>query len=156
MGGDQNGLLEGIAGCSLDHDNPLPGSKGARHRESEADRLGDLNGFRRCYRRRSGPPRSLTVVVDRLRGFGHSGCSSARRVRFHRDARSEGVSWIPDPVPDARGLNTASGPRLKAESLLKIVSASAFFVSATCFNVPNHPIFGQPDTSPGSPTYGVI
>ena len=24
------------------------------------------------------------------------------------------------------------------------------------FNLPNHPIFGQPDTSPGSPTYGVI
>jgi hypothetical protein len=45
---------------------------------------------------------------------------------------------------------------LKAESLLKIVAASAFFVSTMCFNVPNHPIFGQPDTSPGSPTYGVI
>jgi hypothetical protein len=27
---------------------------------------------------------------------------------------------------------------------------------AEFFNAPNHPIFGQPDTSPGSPTYGVI
>jgi hypothetical protein len=27
---------------------------------------------------------------------------------------------------------------------------------AEFFNLPNHPIFGQPDTSPGSPTYGVI
>jgi hypothetical protein len=27
---------------------------------------------------------------------------------------------------------------------------------AEFFNLPNHPIFGQPDTSPGSPTYGII
>jgi hypothetical protein len=27
---------------------------------------------------------------------------------------------------------------------------------AEFFNAPNHPIFGQPDTGPGSPTYGVI
>ena len=27
---------------------------------------------------------------------------------------------------------------------------------AEFFNLPNHPIFAQPDTSPGSPTYGVI
>ncbi len=27
---------------------------------------------------------------------------------------------------------------------------------AEFFNAPNHPIFGQPDTAPGSPTYGVI
>jgi hypothetical protein len=24
------------------------------------------------------------------------------------------------------------------------------------FNAPNHPLWGQPNTSPGSPTYGVI
>jgi len=59
------------------------------------------------------------------------------------------------------GRNVLTGPRIVDvdASVIKLWSfseARRLEFRAEFFNLPNHPIFGQPDTSPGSSTYGQL
>ena len=59
------------------------------------------------------------------------------------------------------GRNVLTGPRIvdvdaSVIKLWALGETRRLEFRAEFFNLPNHPLFGQPDTSPGSSTYGQL